>query len=226
MTALDQDFGPDAYVVRYGGLGVVRGLACLLGAVAIVVFTYAFRHSAVSQGFAIFFGIIIALIGAGELRKAARREIMFAVHAGGVYFGSDNVKDNVPWNQVRAVELFTERQTGFKSNSKWRCVGVRSVGTRQYQRPGNGPAASALPQAAVNYYVDANRADVLPGADGTIRWAYRRMSGWRVSRPELAAAVARYAPAVPVIDGPDYPPRLDGTPILLQSGGEGRSRRA
>jgi hypothetical protein len=35
--------------------------------------------------------------------------------------------------------------------------------------------------------------------------------GWRVNRGRLAEAVHRYAPGVPVIDGPDYPPSLSWT---------------
>ncbi len=42
----------------------------------------------------------------------------------------------------------------------------------------------------------------------TIRYAYRRMSGWRVDPQRLAVAVASYAPSVPVINGQNYPPRL------------------
>jgi hypothetical protein len=88
----------------------------------------------------------------------------------------------------------------------YRCIGVRATGTRQVRRPGSGPAAAPQTPAAVRYYIDAGRADLVDGADGTIRYAYRRMSGWRVSRADLAAAVWRFAPDVAVIEGPDYPP--------------------
>lgn len=50
--------------------------------------------------------------------------------------------------------------------SRYRCIGVRSLGTRQTHRPGNGSAASPLGQRAEQYCIDAGRPDVIPGADG------------------------------------------------------------
>jgi hypothetical protein len=73
---------------------------------------------------------------------------------------------------------------------------------------GNGPAAQPLPERAAEAVLRAGRPDLIPGYDGTIRYAYRRMTGWRVNRARLAGAVRRYAPRVPVIDGPGYPPAL------------------
>ena len=199
---------PDAYVVRYGGRGMLRGLAGLLVTAAIVAYCVVYPRSVVSQiiGFVFAAGILFASLV--ELRKAGRREIVFAVHPGGVYFGSDVIKDDVPWSRICAVELFTEYVSGFKSGSWYKCVGVRSPGTRQISRPGNGPAMWGATDRELRYFVDANRADLLPGADGTIRYAYRRMSGWRLDPQRLAVAVARYAPSVPVINGQNYPPRL------------------
>jgi hypothetical protein len=75
-------------------------------------------------------------------------------------------------------------------------------------RPGSGRAAQPLPERAAEAILRAGRPDLIPGYDGTIRYAYRRMSGWRVSRARLAQAVQRYAPQVPVIKGPGYPPAL------------------
>ena len=99
----------------------------------------------------------------------------------------------------------------------------RPVGrTRQVPRPGNGPAAQPLPGRGAEAIVRAGRPDLIPGYDGTIRYAYRRMSGWRVSRVPLARAVHRYAPQVPVIDGPAYPPALtwsDGRALRRHSRG-------
>ena len=140
-------------------------------------------------------------------RLVGRREVVLAVHAGGVYFGSGRPPETVPWDVIRAVELFCETESHLGSSaSVYRCIGVRATGTRQVRRPGSGPAASPQTPAAVRYYIDAGRADLVDGAGGTIRYAYRRMSGWRVSRADLAAAVWRFAPDVAVIDGPDYPP--------------------
>jgi hypothetical protein len=50
---------------------------------------------------------------------------------------------------------------------------------------------------------------LIPGSDGTIRYANRRMTGWRVNRPRLAQAVQRYAAGAPLIDRPRYPPALN-----------------
>ena len=142
-------------------------------------------------------------------RMVSRREVVFAVHAGGVYFGSGRPPETVPWDLIRAVELFRETEThlGY-SETVFRCIGVRATGTRQVRRLGSGPAAEPQTPDSVQYYIDAGRPDLIDGADGTIRYAYRRMAGWRVSRADLAAAVWRFAPDVAVIDGPDYPPTV------------------
>ena len=142
-------------------------------------------------------------------RLVGGREVVFAVHAGGVYFGSGRPPETVPWDLIRAVELFRETEPHLGSSSTvFRCIGVRATGTRQVRRPGSGPAAEPQTPAAVQYYIDAGRPDLIDGADGTIRYAYRRMAGWRVSRADLAAEVWRFAPDVAVIDGPDYPPTV------------------
>ena len=142
-------------------------------------------------------------------RLVGGREVVFAVHAGGVYFGSGRPPETVPWDLVRAVELFHETETHLGvSPTVFRCIGVRATGTRQVRRPGSGPAAEPQTPDSVQYYIDAGRPDLIDGADGTVRYAYRRMSGWRVSRADLAAEVWRFAPDVAVIDGPDYPPAV------------------
>ena len=155
-------------------------------------------------------------------RMVGRREVVFAVHAGGVYFGSGRPPETVPWDLIRAVELFRETEThlGY-SETVFRCIGVRATGTRQVRRRGSGPAAEPQTPDSVQYYVDAGRPDLIDGADGTIRYAYRRMAGWRVSRADLAAAVWRFAPDVAVIDGPDYPPAVR----LTDAPAAGRRRR-
>jgi hypothetical protein len=161
-------------------------------------------------------------------RLVGRREIVFAVHAGGVYFGSGQ-PETVPWDLIRAVELFRETETHLgASASVYQCIGVRATGTRQDRRPGSGPAAAPQTPAAVRYYLDAGRPDLVDGADGTIRYAYRRMTGWRVSRADLAAAVWRFAPDVAVTDGPDYPPPVrlaDTTAARRQRKADRKPRR-
>ena len=141
-------------------------------------------------------------------RLVGRREVVFAVHAGGVYFGSGQ-PETVPWDLIRAVELFRETESHLgASETVFQCIGVRATGTRQVRRPGSGPAAAPQTPEETQYYTDAGRPDLIDGADGTIRYAYRRMAGWRVSRADLAAEVWRFAPDVAVIDGPDYPPTV------------------
>ena len=78
-----------------------------------------------------------------------------------------------------------------------------------------------FPRASARYFDDAGRRDLLPGADGTIRWACRRMTGWRVDRNRLEDALRRYAPDVTIIDGPDWPPALSVSDAMAA----GRARR-
>ncbi|HET7018658.1 MAG TPA: hypothetical protein VFI65_32365 [Streptosporangiaceae bacterium] len=198
---------PQAYVVRYGGRAMLRTAAYLLGGLAIIVFVIAIHESVVAVGIALIVAAILICVGVVELSKVARRKVAFAVHQGGVFFGS-GAKDNVPWSQICAVEFFTETFTTSRSQTTHRCIGVRSFGSRQIARPGNGPAARPWPERSIQYMIDAGRPDLIPGADGTIRYAYRQMVGWRVDQGLVAAAVARYAPGLPVIKGPDYPPAV------------------
>jgi hypothetical protein len=67
---------------------------------------------------------------------------------------------------------------------------------------------TAAVRTSARYLRDADRPDLLPSADGTRRLAYPRMDGWRVNRRALESAVRRFAPEVPVVDGPPCPPTL------------------
>ncbi|HEY3905309.1 MAG TPA: hypothetical protein VGM14_15480 [Streptosporangiaceae bacterium] len=136
------------------------------------------------------------------------------MHEGGVYFGSEAVKENVPWSQICAVEFFTDTVTTSRSQTGYRCIGVRSLGTQQRARPGNGRAAQPVPQRSAQYLIDAGRPDLIPGADGTIRYAYRQMTGWRADQAQLAAAVARYAPGLPLVKGPDCPGTINRAEVF------------
>ena len=205
MTGAGPAFEPGAYIVRYGGRLVLRAVACLLGGLAIIVFVVLMHKSVVAVVIALIIALVLLGVAGVDLGKVTGREVAFAVHRGGVYFGSDPVKDNVPWSQICAVEFFTDTFTNSRSRTKYQCIGVRSLGTQQTARPGNGRAAQPLPQRSVQYMIDAGRPDLIPGADGTIRYAYRQMTGWRVDQAQLAAAVARYAPGLPLVKGPDYP---------------------
>ena len=137
---------------------------------------------------------------------AVQRKVVFAVDGQGVFFGDGPAAERVPWSVICAVELFSERTQA--ARSRYRCVGVRSLGTRQVPRPRSGPAAQPFPERGARTILRAGRPDLIPGYDGTIRYAYRRMTGWRVNRAQLSRAVHRYAAQVPVIDGPRYPPAL------------------
>ena len=88
-------------------------------------------------------------------RLVGRREVVFAVHAGGVYFGSGRPPETVPWDLIRAVELFREMEPHLgPADTVFRCIGVRATGIRQVRRPGSGPAATPQTPQAVQYYVD------------------------------------------------------------------------
>ncbi|MTE16333.1 hypothetical protein [Nocardia aurantiaca] len=162
------------------------------------------------------FGADAYVVRAGlwPFRHGLRGEIMFAVHSAGIYFGAAAASpaQTVPWSRICAVELFTETTSSPRSQSTYRCIGVRARGTTQPSH--GGPAARPIPESSARILRGAGRPDLIPGADGTIRWAYRRMSGWRVSRARLSAAVARHAPQVPVIDGPSWPPALTWSEAL------------
>jgi hypothetical protein len=215
MTDAGPVFEPGAYIARYGGRAVLRAVACLLGGLAIIGFVITSQHKPVVT---IVIALILAagLIGVAvvDVSKAARREVAFAVHQGGVYFGSGTAKDNVPWSRICAVEFFTETVSSSRAQNRYRCIGVRSLGTRPVHRPGNGPAAQPIPDRSVQYLIDAGRPDLIPGADGTIRYAYRQMTGWRVDQAQVAAAVGRYAPGLPIVNGQNYPPAITRTDVF------------
>jgi hypothetical protein len=205
--------GGGEYVVRHGWRGFLGSVAGLLAWTAIGVAGWQ-AHLAHYGTRAIFVAVAVEaafLIACGtKLRQALERKAVFAVGPAGVFLGADGDQDEVtvPWGQVCAVELFRERVRGGRSGSTHRCVGVRAPGTRQLPRAGGGAAAQPLPEPSVAYLLQSGRPDLVPGADGTIRLAYRRMIGWRVSRAGLTAAVRRYAPGVPVVDSPGWPPAL------------------
>jgi hypothetical protein len=108
---------------------------------------------------------------------AIQRKVVFAVDGRGVFFGDGLTQQRVPWSEICAVELFREHTQGGRAQTVYRCVGVRSPGTRQTPRSGNGPAAQPLPDRGAEAILKAGRPDLIPGYDGTIRYAYRRMTG-------------------------------------------------
>jgi hypothetical protein len=206
-------FDPDAYVVRTGWRGFAAILLALLGWTALGMAVLFERHLTYVVPKAVILGVFEIVFLTETIRRAvlaARRNVVFVVDGQGVWFGDGLTHQRVPWSMICAVELFSERTQSARSAMVYRCVGVRTPGTRQTSRPGNGPAAQPFPERGVDAILRAGRPDLIPGHDGTIRYAYRRMTGWRVNRMRLTHAVRRYAAQVPVIDGPGYPPALRG----------------
>jgi hypothetical protein len=205
--------GAGDYVVRHGWRGFLGSVLGLLAWTGIGVLGWR-AHLAHLGTRAVLVAVAVEaafLIACGtKLGQALQRRAVFAVGPDGIFFGAagDQAQVTVPWGQVCAVELFRERVRAGRSGSSYRCVGVRTPGTRQVPRAGGGAAAQPLPERSTAYLLRAGRPDLVPGADGTIRLAYRRMSGWRVSRAALTEAVRRYAPGVPVVDSPGWPPAL------------------
>jgi len=207
--------GPGAgdYVVRHGWRGFLGSVVGLLTWTGIGVLGWK-AHLAHFGTRAVLVAVAVEaafLIACGtKLRQARQRKVVFAVGPDGVFFGTegDQGQVTVPWGRICAVELFRERVRDGRSGSSHRCVGVRTPGTHQVRQAGSGAAAQPLTEPGTADLLKAGRLDLIPGADGTIRLVYRRMSGWRVRRSGLAEAVRRYAPGVPVVDSPAWPPAL------------------
>jgi hypothetical protein len=180
MDPSGPEFIGGEYVVTYGlrrfrgaliGLLVWTGFALLVAANA--------RSPSISTAIGLAMGELGLLAGCGyEIARAARREVLFAVYADGVFFGSGVLKEDVPWELICAVEIFTEPTRILGLPSSRTCVGVRVTDGSRTVEP-------------------AGQATFCAGR----RSAYRRMSGWRVDRARLAGAVHTYAPGLPVIEG-------------------------
>ena len=207
----------DDYVVRYGMRGFLAallGLAVWTILAAVVVAARATLPS-VPAAAVLAMGELGLLAACGvELHRAARREVLFAVYSDGVYFGTGPAREDLPWDRICAVELFTEPGPGRRSRRAYRCVGVRLRGTAARaggtspvlpSAGGSGAAASAAGgmRAAGMRAVRTDRAGT--NGDETVRFAYRRMIGWRADRARLTEVVRCYAPSVPVRDGTDRP---------------------
>ncbi len=202
MKARERAPAGEDYVVRHGLRGLLGALAVLVAWTAFTaVIAAGVRSPSVLAGIALATGEIGLLTVSGiEIWRAARREVVFAVHSDGVYFGSGQPKQDVPWDLIRTVEIFTERapRHGIRTH---RCVGVRATGLcltgdqrgLTGRRPQRGMRAGLI--------LHADLADHADGSQAGIRVAYRRMNGWRVNRTRLVEAVRRFAPDVAVTDG-------------------------
>ena len=207
MAASESPLAADDYVVRYGLRGFRGALFGLLlwTALASMIAVRATGPS-IPAAIALAIGEIGLLAAcAAEVWRAARREIVFAVSQDGVYFGSGHAKDgqppeSVPWEQISAIELFTEKAPVRGIRSSHRCVGVRAIG--EGPRGHHAGAVGRLPQsraAGSMLELDRTRQSPEPGRMPGERLTYRRMSGWRVSRRKIVAVVGEYAPWVTVI---------------------------
>lgn len=219
-------FGASDYVVQYGLRDVLVAAVVFGGwlAAGLALLSVRAKPPGVLTDLIFVIGLIgIALAGFFSWRRARSGEVAFAVHSGGVYFGHGPLGSvNVGWDRVIAIEYFAERRPGVKTTTTYRCVGVRGTGTKQPHRPGSGDAAQPLPASAEKYLLAAGRPDLIPGHDGTVRLAYRRMSGWRAAQGPVADALARFAPSVPIINSPAWPPELTRADALTAR----RARRA
>jgi hypothetical protein len=205
--------GAGGYLVRHGWRGFLGSAVGLLAWTGIGVLGWR-SHLPDLGTRAVLVAVAVEaafLVACGtKLRQALERRVVFAVGPDGVFFGTegDQGQVTVRWDRICAVELFRERVRAGRGGSSYRCVGVRTPGTHQVPRAGSGAAAQPLPEPGTAHLLKAGRPDLIPGADGTIRLMYRRMSGWRVRRAGLTEAVRCYAPGVPVVDSPAWPPAL------------------
>jgi hypothetical protein len=264
MTTRGPAFAADDYVVRYGMRGVLAALLGLAVWTALAVIVVAARAALpdIPTAVALAMGEIGLLAACGvELHRAAQREVLFAVHSDGVYFGSGPVREDVAWDRISAVELFTEPGPGRRGRRAYRCVGVRvrdaagrrdggmrdsgmrhggmrggvvrDAGMRDAGMPDAGMRDAGMRDARMRGSVardagmleagirdagkrDAGKRDAGKrdrrtrsggtSGDETVRFAYRRMIGWRADRARLTEVVRCYAPSVPVREGTGWPP--------------------
>jgi hypothetical protein len=217
MTKRRPAFMAGGYVVRYGMRGFLGALLGLAAWTVLAVIVVAARPAFPGNPGAVALAMgelgLLATFGV-ELHRAARREVLFAVHSHGVYFGSGLVKEDVPWDRICAVELFTEPGPRRRSRRAYRCVGVR-VRRTAASAGGSGPGApDTAGMRASGMTASGMRANGMrcggrskhSGTSGeTVRFAYRRMIGWRADRARLTEVVRCYAPSVPVGEGTDWP---------------------
>jgi hypothetical protein len=222
MTDESPAFAPDDYVVRYGMRGFVAALLGLAGWTVLAVIVVAARVTfpSVAAAMALATGELGLLAACGvELHRAARREVLFAVSSDGVYFGSGPAGEDVPWDRICAVELFTEPGPRRRPRGAYRCVGVRvrgtaaSAGGTRTGLPNTG-RPGACGSGAGGMRAGRMRAGRInpdgTSGDETARLAYRRMIGWRADRARLTEVASCYAPSVPVRESTGWPLTLSG----------------
>jgi hypothetical protein len=213
------EFTRDDYVVRTGWRGVWLSLLGLLGWIALSVGLWLAHWRPGAWRDLVLLAVGAALLAEclRRVRLALQRKVVFAVHSRGIYFGDGPGPQDVPWSRICAVELFKERIPQFKSQTVYHCIGVRSPGTRQVQRPGNGPAAQPVPDRSVAFILGAGRPDLIPGhaeryATPTGAW----LGGGSTGRgwPKRCTGTLRRSPS------------STARTIRLRSGGERRCGRS
>ncbi|MGY0070607.1 hypothetical protein ACWZEH_28280 [Streptomyces sp. QTS137] len=136
----------------------------------------------------------LPLFGVGGLfitYVALSGKVAFRVDETGVLLGGSPARyrattAHVPWGDITGVVLW--RQTAGRSSVP--CVGV----TRREGAPalsGDGPGARAVLEHLVPVLAD-------------VATASRAVTGWRLDRDRLRAAVAHFAPGLPVHDHRQY----------------------
>jgi hypothetical protein len=172
---------PDALVIRatIGSPRLTFGLAAT--GVALFAILAAAGHPVLGFGFSAFFW----LYPLWELRDVLRGSIHLAVDEPGVYFGTATtvVDDHEPrfvtWQQISSVvrfELTVDRAT--------------AAGRRAPAEPEEHLTTPAVGVTET-------------GTDGVPRLVFHRaVHGWTLDPARLETAVRRFAPGVPVVDGP------------------------
>src|SRR3984957_9940447 len=157
------EFDPDAYVVRAGWRGFGAMLAALLGWTALSVGVLLYPHHLTDAAAKIAILAVLEVVFLAETGRRAwlaiQRKVVFAVDGRGGFFGDGLTQRRVPWSEICGVELFKERTRGGRAQTVSPCVGVRSPGTRQTPRPGNGPASQPLPERGAEAILRAGRPD-------------------------------------------------------------------
>ncbi|KAB8169896.1 hypothetical protein FH609_006415 [Streptomyces sp. 3MP-14] len=179
----------EAYEVRYGFDR--RTLAVLAVSALFTVFLLV-PGTGMSLGLRV--AGLVLFAGGGLLMAAGAltRRTALRVDATGVLLGGSPVRyqattAQVPWQDIRNVTLWRQRVPNGRP-LLW--IGVtRREGAPPLPGPGQGPVGRAVAGALVPVPHD-------------LLMASRQVNGWRLDRDQLAAALARFAPGVELVDLP------------------------
>ncbi|MFE7748550.1 hypothetical protein [Streptomyces sp. NPDC057428] len=172
------------YEARYGvdrrSLGVLAGSALFTVFLALADFTLVQRV------------LGLVLFGGGGVFFAfttVSRKVAFRVDGTGVLLGGSPARyqattAHVPWEDITAVVLWRQHSA----------AGIPWVGVAR--RPEAGP----LPGPGQGRAARATMRALAPEVPADVALASRAVSGWRLDRDALSAAVAHFAPGVQVVD--------------------------